>query len=130
MADRLAAPRDGGHLLRDLGLIVVLLEFWFGRVRKGRGRRRRRPARKSLSTPVSTSIASTNPTTSSKRPVGSSSNGDYDNGGRNLPSIYTIHEAPLSQGGETELAASGNETSRAADRNGQGGKTELAGRPN
>ncbi len=27
MADRLAAPRDGGHLLRDLGLIIVLLEF-------------------------------------------------------------------------------------------------------
>jgi len=27
MADHLAAPRPGGHLLRDLGLVVVLLEF-------------------------------------------------------------------------------------------------------
>jgi transposase len=26
MADRLATPRDGGHLLRNLGLIVVLLD--------------------------------------------------------------------------------------------------------
>ena len=27
MADHLAAPRPGGHLLRDLGLVVILLEF-------------------------------------------------------------------------------------------------------
>ena len=27
MADHLATPREGGHLLRDLGLVVVLLEF-------------------------------------------------------------------------------------------------------
>ena len=131
MADRLAAPRDGGHLLRDLGLIVVLLEFCARQGPEGTWTQAQ-VTRSQIAEHSGLHVdriddchhileAAGLLTIERRRPT---------NGGRNLPSIYTIHEAPLSQGGETELAASGNETSRAADRNGQGGKTEPAGRPN
>jgi hypothetical protein len=131
MADRLAAPRDGGHLLRDLGLIVVLLEFCVRQGPEGTWTQAQ-VTRSQIAEHSGLHVDRVDDchrileaagllTIERRRPT---------NGGRNLPSIYTIHEAPLSQGGETELAASGNETSRAADRNGQGGKTELAGRPN
>ena len=51
------------------------------------------------------------------------------NGGRNLPSVYTVHEAPTSpdQGGETVLAGRRNGTGRAANGYRQGGVSVLAG---
>lgn len=131
MADRLAAPRAGGHLLRDLGLIVVLLEFCVRQGPEGAWTQAQ-VTRSQIADHSGLHVDRVDDchrileaagllTIERRRPT---------NGGRNLPSIYTVHEAPLSQGGETEPAASGNETGRAADRNGQGGKTELAGRPN
>jgi len=131
IADQLVAPRDGGHLLRDLGLIVVLLEFCVRQGPEGTWTQAQ-VTRSQIAEHSGLHVDRVDDchhileaagllTIERRRPT---------NGGRNLPSIYTIHEAPLTQRGETELAASGNETSRAADRNGQGGKTEPAGRPN
>jgi hypothetical protein len=131
MADRLAAPRAGGHVLRDLGLIVVLLEFCVRQGPEGTWTQAQ-VTRSQIAEQSGLHVDRVDDchhileaagllTIERRRPT---------NGGRNLPSIYTVHEAPLSQGGETELAASGNETGRAADRNGQGGEAELAGRPN
>jgi len=54
------------------------------------------------------------------------------NGGRNLPSVYTLHEAPAReiQGGESELASRRNGTGRAAERYSQGEELKLASRRN
>jgi len=133
MADRLAAPRAGGHLLRELGLVIALLEFCIAQREQLHG----------------TSAAVTRPeiarqagltidrvdqcnrllqaagllTITRRRPL---------NGGRNLASLYLIHEAPLpsDQEGETELAGPQTETTRAESRNPQGPKPVLAGPQN
>ena len=138
MADRLAAPRDGGHLLRDLGLIVVLLEFCVRQGPEGTWTQAQ-VTRSQIAEHSGLHVDRVDDchhileaagllTIERRRPT---------NGGRNLPSIYTVHEAPLSQGGETELAASGNETAgrrtetaRAVKPNWRGARTKLAGRRN
>jgi hypothetical protein len=129
MADRLAAPRDGGHLLRDLGLIVVLLEFCVRQGPEGTWTQAQ-VTRSQIAEHSGLHVDRVDDCHHVLEAAGllTIERRRATNGGRNLPSIYTVHEAPLSQGGETELAAWGNETGRAADRNGQGGETELAGR--
>jgi hypothetical protein len=131
MADRLAAPRDGGHLLRDLGLIVVLLEFCVRQGPEGTWTQAQ-VTRAQIAEHSGLHVDRVDDCHRILESAGllTIERRRASNGGRNLPSIYTVHEAPLSQGGETELAAWGNETGRAADRNGQGGETELAGRQN
>jgi hypothetical protein len=131
MADRLAAPRDGGHLLRDLGLIIVLLEFCVRQGPEGTWTQAQ-VTRAQIAEHAGLHVERVDDCHHILEAAGllTIERRRANNGGRNLPSIYTVHEAPLSQGGETELAARGSETSRAVGRNGQGGGTELAGRPN
>ncbi|MHB8695843.1 MAG: hypothetical protein ACYDHH_31900 [Solirubrobacteraceae bacterium] len=131
MADRLAAPRDGGHLLRDLGLIIVLLEFCVRQGPVGTWTQAQ-VTRAQIAEHSGLHVERVDDCHHILEAAGllTIERRRANNGGRNLPSIYTVHEAPLSQGGETELAARGSEPSRAVGRNGQGGGTELAGRAN
>jgi hypothetical protein len=129
MADRLAATRPGGHYLRELGLVIVLLEFCVFQ----------REARHGLSAEISRAEIAQQAglttdrvdqcnrlleaagvlTITRRRPA---------SGGRNLTSVYTIHEAPapISQGRETEPPGPQTGTDRAAERNWRGRKLELA----
>ena len=131
MADRLAAPRDGGHLLRDLGLIIVLLEFCVRQGSEGTWTQAQ-VSRSRIAEHSGLHVERVDDCHHILEAAGllTIERRRASNGGRNLPSIYTIHEAPLSQGGETELAGRQNGTGRAAGRNGQGGESELAGRQN
>jgi hypothetical protein len=128
MADRLAEKRAGGHLLRELGLIIVLLEFCVSQ----------RDSRDGLSAEVTRSEIARQAGLTVDRidqcnrllqhaGVLSITRRRPANGGRNLASLYTIHEAPIrtNQGRETEPPAPHNGTIRAAEQNWQGRELEL-----
>jgi len=133
MAHRLAGPRDQGRFLRDLGLIVVLLEFCAAQ-RHDSGRLAAEVTRAQLAAHTGLTVDRLDDcnrilqhagvlTVTRRRPA---------NGGRNLPSLYTIHEAPepADQGGETGPTERQNETDRAEDWDSQGSKSRLAARRN
>ncbi len=134
MAERLAAKREGGHLLRELGLVIVLLEFCVAQ----RGQLDRLSAEVSRADIAASAGLNVDRldqcnqllqaagvlTITRRRPP---------NGGRNLASLYTIHEAPTReidrgapQGREMEPAAPQNGTHRSEERNWQGRRTKLA----
>jgi hypothetical protein len=129
MADRLAAARPGGHYLRELGLVIVLLECCVSQ----------RDTRDGLSAEVSRAEIAHQAGLTTDRVdqcnrllevagVLSITRRRPASGGRNLTSVYTIHEAPapVSQGQETEPPGPQTGTGRAAERNSQGRKLELA----
>jgi hypothetical protein len=133
MARRLAGPRDEGRFLRDLGLIVVLLEFCAAQ-RHDTGGLAAQVTRAQLAAHAGLAVDRLDDcnrvlqragvlTVTRRRPA---------NGGRNLPSLYTIHEAPepADQGGETRPAGRQNETVRAEDWDSQGGESRLTARQN
>ena len=133
MAHRLAELRKEGRFLRDLGLIVVLLEFCAAQRHDGGGLAAA-ATRAQLAAHAGLTVDRLDDcnrvlqragvlTITRRRP---------ENGGRNLPSLYTIHEAPApaDQGGETRPTERQNENGRAEDRDSQGGKTRLTAQRN
>ena len=130
MAHRLASARGDGRLLRDLGLVVVLLEFCAAQ-RHEAGGLAAEVTRAQLAAHAGLTVDRLDDcnrvlqhagvlTITRRRPA---------NGGRNLPSLYEIHEAPepAGEGGETRSSARRNETDRAEKRDWQGGEAGLTG---
>jgi hypothetical protein len=129
MAHQLASPREQGRFLRDLGLIVVLLEFCVAQ-RHESGGLAAHVTRAELAAHAGLTVDRLDDcnrilqqagvlTITRRRPA---------NGGRNLPSLYEIHEAPVSrrQGGEASPPARRNGTGRAEEQDWQGGEARPA----
>lgn len=125
MADHLAAPRDGGHLLRDLGQVVVLLEFCTEQ-RAQHGGLAAEVTRADIAEYTGLAVDRVDDCDRVLERCGllQIERRRAPNGGRNLPSVYTICEAPTGpdQRGETVLAGRRNGTDRAAERYRQGGE--------
>ena len=130
MADRLAQRRDRGHLLRDLGLVVVLLEFC-GRQRDQHGGLRAEVARADIAARTGLTIDSIDDCNRILEHAGvlQINRRRAASGGRNLASMYTVIEAANSQGRESVLAGRQNGTGRAENGYSQGGRigTRRAG---
>ncbi len=131
VADQLASKRTSGHFLRDIGLTIVLLEFCVAQ-RNHLDGLRTEVSRNEIANQAGITVDRVDQCVrllqaagllriTRRRPA---------NGGRNLPNLYIIQEAPLTpdKGGETELAGPQTGTGRAANRNWQGRRPELAGR--
>lgn len=133
MADRLASERAGGHLLRDLGLVVVLLEFCVAQ-RDELGSLNAEVSRTEIACQAGLAIDRVDDCNRLLQAAGvlTITRRRSVNGGRNLASLYTIHEAPttVDGGGQTELTGRQNRTGRAEDLNWQDGGLELTGRQN
>jgi hypothetical protein len=128
MADRLAEARPTGHLLRDLGLVVVLLEFCC-RQRDQHGGLRAEVMRADIAERAGLTVDRVDDCNRVLEQAGvlEIRRRRATNGGRNLASMYTIIEATAdqAQGGASEPAARQNSTSRAEDGYQQGGTTVL-----
>jgi hypothetical protein len=128
MADRLADPRPGGHPLRELGLLIILLEFCAAQ-RGDLGGVTAEVTRGEIADQAGLTVDRVDQCNHQLQDAGVLSiiRRRSSNGGRHLASLYTIHEAPAAteQGRETEPAAPQNETDRAADENWQGREREL-----
>ena len=124
MADHLAAPRRGGHLLRDLGLVVIFLEFC-AEQREQHGGLTAEVMRSDVATRSGLTIDRVDDCNRALEQAGllEIARRRASNGGRHLPSVYTIREAPTPaiQGGAVELTTRRNGTSRAAHGYPQGG---------
>ncbi len=153
MAEHLASERAGGHVLRDLGLVVVLLELCC----------EQRAEHGGLSAETTRVVIAKRAGLTADRldhcnqileraGVVSIERRRAPNGGRHLPSTYTVHEAPQPtiqhgipgpaerqtgtdraafqdwQGGIPGLAGRRTGTGRAADQDWQGGEPGVAGR--
>jgi len=129
MADRLAQDRPGGHLLRDLGLIVVLLEFC-GQQREQHGGLRAEVMRGDIADRTGLTVDRVDDCNRVLEHAGvlEITRRRAANGGRNLASLYKIIEAAAyeSQGGVSEPAARRNSTGRAEDGYLQGGMSVPA----
>jgi enoyl-CoA hydratase/carnithine racemase len=106
MADRLASPRPGGHLLRDLGLVVVLLEFCTEQ-RARHGGLAAEVMRGEIAARCGLTVDRVDDCNHALEQAGvlRIARRRAHNGGRYLPSVYAISEAPSAalQGGETVL---------------------------
>ena len=133
MADHLAAPREGGHLLRDLGQVVVLLEFCADQ-RAQHGGLSAEVTRADIAEQTGLAVDRVDDCNRVLERCGllEIERRRAANGGRNLPSVYTVREAPhRSDGGRVSvLAGRRNGTARAAERYPQGGVAVLAGPQN
>jgi len=128
MAEHVALPRLGGHRLCDLGVIVVLLELCASQ-RAELGGLSAQVTRGEIAARAGISVdrlddriqllehASVLSVERRRRP----------NGGRHLPSAYTIHEAPPARSSSI-AAAPRSGTGRAADRYPQGRASVPAAR--
>jgi hypothetical protein len=129
MADHLAAPRPGGHLLRDLGLVVIFLEFC-AEQREQHGGLTAEVMRSDVATRSGLTIDRVDDCNRALEQAGLLEivRRRASNGGRHLPSVYTIREAPTPaiQGGALELTTRRNGTGRAAHGYPQGGATVPA----
>ena len=106
MADHLAGDRPGGRLLRDLGLVVVLLELCCEQ-RSQRGGLCAETTRVVIAQRAGLTVDRLDHCHQILERAGvvSIERRRAVNGGRNLPSTYTVHEASSTgQGGEPELA--------------------------
>ena len=133
MADHLATPRDQGHLLRDLGLVVVLLEFCIEQ-RHEHGGLAAEVMRADIAARSGLTVDRVDDCNHALEHAGilAITRRRADNGGRYLPSLYTIAEAPRTppQGGEMKPATRQNGTHMAAGRYLQGGEPVLPNRQN
>jgi hypothetical protein len=133
MADHLARPRSEGHLLRDLGLVVVLLEFCAAQ-RDERGGLSAEVMRGDIAEQSGLTIDRVDDCNRVLEQAGllDITRRRAANGGRHLPSLYTIHEAPTLalQRGETELAAPANGSGSPVEEYYQGGAPVPPGRTN
>jgi len=131
MADHLGGPRPGGHFLRDLGLVVVLLEFC-AEQRAQHGGLAAEVMRGDIAARSGLTVDRVDDCNRALEQAGVLEvvRRRAPNGGRHLPSVYTVSEASIAsnQGGETVLAGRRNGTRGAADRYWQGGGSVLAGR--
>jgi hypothetical protein len=151
MAHLLAGERPGGHLLRDLGLIVILLEFC-AEQRKQLGGLRAEVTRSDIAARSGLTVDRVDDCNHLLEQAGvlEIHRRRAANGGRHLASLYTIIEASdahqgggpkpagrqngtrspedgYRQGGAAVLPAPPNGTGRAEDRNPQGGDSATAG---
>ena len=151
MAHLLAGERPGGHLLRDLGLIVVLLEFC-AEQRAQLGGLRAEVTRSDIAARSGLTVDRVDDCNQLLEQAGvlEIDRRRAANGGRHLASLYTIIEASdahqggepkpagrqngtgspedgYRQGGAPVLPAPPNGTGRAEDRNRQGGDSATAG---
>jgi hypothetical protein len=128
MADHLAAPRPAGHLLRDLGLVVVLLEFC-AEQRHEHGGLAAEVMRADIAARSGLTVDRVDDCNHALERAGilEITRRRADNGGRYLPSFYTIAEAPSAplQGGGLEPGTRQNGTAMAAGRYLQGGESVL-----
>ncbi len=133
MAEHLASDRAGGHLLRDLGLVVVLLELCCEQ-RAEHGGLSAETTRAAIADRAGLTADRLDHCNQILERAGvvSIERHRAPNGGRHLPSTYTVHEAPQSaiQDGNPGLAGRRNRTGRAANWDWQGGEAGLAGRQN
>lgn len=129
MAERLAISRPGGHPLRELGLVIILLEFCAAQ-RDCQDGTTAEVTRGEIAHQAGLAVDRVDQCNHHLRDAGvlTITRRRSANGGRHLASLYTIHEAPAAadQGREMEPAALHNETRRAADENWQGRERELA----
>ncbi len=128
MADHLAIERDGGHLLRDLGLIVVLLELC-GEQRAERGGLSAEATRSKIAARASLTVDRIDDRNHVLERAGvlRVERRRAANGGRTLPSTYTLHEAPPTQSRKPVPAGPQNSTDSAANRHPHGREPVLAG---
>ena len=107
MADHLAAARDGGHLLRDLGLVVVLLEFC-AEQRASHGGLAAEVTRSDIASRSGLTVDRVDDCNRALEWAGllRIERRRAANGGRNLPSVYIVREAPVAaeQGGDLKPA--------------------------
>ncbi len=123
MAEHLASDRPGGHLLRDLGLVVVLLELCCEQ-RAEHGGLRAATTRGVIAERAGLTLDRVDGCNKILERAGvlGIERRRGANGGRHLPSTYTLHEAPCTlQGGISGLAGPQTGTDRAAFQDRQGG---------
>ena len=124
MADHLGAARDGGHLLRDLGLVVVLLEFC-AEQRASHGGLAAEVTRSDIASRSGLTVDRVDDCNRALEWAGllRIERRRAANGGRHLPSVYIVQEAPVAaeQGGDLKPETRQNGTGRAADGYRQGG---------
>jgi hypothetical protein len=124
MAEHLATPRRGGHLLRDLGLIVVLLEFCTEQ-RMEHGGLTAEVMRADIATRSGVTVDRVDDCNHVLERAGllEITRRRAANGGRHLPSVYTIREVPSAadQGGGSTPRTRRNGTASPAQEYEQGG---------
>ena len=127
MVEQIATPRAGGHLLCDLGLIVVLLELCASQ-RAELGGLSAQATRGEIAARAGISVDRLDDRIRLLEDAGilSVERRRRANGGRHLPSSYTIHEAPPVPCDVATLAPRPDH-SEAADRCRQGRKPVPAG---
>ena len=128
MANQLAAPRPSGHLLRDLGQVVVLLEFC-AEQRAEHGGLAAEVTRGAIADRTGLAVDRVDDCNRALENCGllQIERRRASNGGRYLPSVYTIREAPTAahQGGVSVPGQRRNGTAKAADGYPQGGVSVL-----
>jgi hypothetical protein len=129
MASALASDRQGGHLLRDMGMIVVLLEFCAAQ-RERHGGQSAEVLRSDISERSGLTVDRVDDCSRVLERVGvlTITRRRAANGGRNLANVYTIIEAP--QGGVREPPEWQTGTDSAVDEYPQGGMLVPAARLN
>ena len=129
MANEIARPRPGGHVLRDLGLVTILLEFC-AEQRDHHGGLRAEIARGDIAARAGLTVDRVDDCNRILERCGilEISRRRSERGGRNLANVYAIHEAPSREieGGEPEPAGRPNRTDRAENEDRQGGERGLA----
>ncbi|MGH2887911.1 MAG: hypothetical protein ACRDPA_35325 [Solirubrobacteraceae bacterium] len=133
MADHLATARPGGHLLRDLGLVVVFLEFC-AEQRNEQGGLAAEVMRADVATRSGLTVDRVDDCNHLLERTGvlEVTRRRAANGGRHLPSVYTIREAPAGhvQGDIPKPQARRNGSNSPAPRYRQDGGRVLAERQN
>lgn len=131
MADHLAARREGGHLLRDLGVIVVLLELC-AEQRAERGGLSAEITRNEIATRAGLSVDRIDDRIRAleRADVVRVDRHRAPSGGRNLASTSTLFEAPAAHGDQPASAGPRTSTERAAEQYGQGREVVGAGPQN
>ena len=131
MADRLALDRPGGYLVRDLGLVVVLLEFC-AQQREQHGGLRAEVMRTDIAERTGLTVDRVDDCNRVLEHAGmlEITRRRAANGGRYLASLYTIIEARPDErhGGVSELATRRDGTGKAENEYRQGGAMVLASR--
>ena len=124
MANEIARPRPCGHVLRDLGLVTILLEFC-AEQRNQHGGLRADVTRGDIAARAGLTIDRVDDCNRILERCGilEVSRRRSHRGGRNLANVYEIHEAPSPkiEGGEPEPAGRTNRTHRAENEDRQGG---------
>jgi hypothetical protein len=129
MADHLVRDRPGGHLLRDLGLVVVLLELC-GEQRAEHGGLSAETTRGAIAERAGLMVDCLDDCNQILEHAGllRIERRRAANGGRNLASTYTLNEVPtISQSGERVTAGPQTSTGRAEDEYRQGGISATFG---